>query len=436
MNGTGDYRFPSFGSLVGASPIMKGIFHKIELYGSAEAPVVITGETGTGKDLVAREIHRHSPRAMMPFVAVNCCALSEDLFESELFGHEKGSFTGAIKTHKGRFERANKGTLFLDEIGDMPPRTQAKLLRVLEEGTIERVGGEEPYPVDVRIVAATNISLEQAVAVRQFRSDLYHRLAVFRIHVPPLRERVGDIELLVNYYLRVLNNRYNRQVVSLTPEALSLLKEYHWPGNIRELRNVLERVYVETHGSVIGHNALNDWIRERDYFAAGDWNVYYLENQTAVKPAIIVPHYPLDSKTATEANYRVSHYPGEVALLPLKTEAPGLGNEHRGVTPLALPVLVNKDRIFPPSQRGEAPPIDIVYKPPGDVARPRELTKDVIQQTFQKAHGNITQAARLLGIHKATLYRHMKSLGLSRESLSTRSPQYPSPDFVSENSPK
>ncbi|MEW5800742.1 MAG: sigma 54-interacting transcriptional regulator [bacterium] len=401
-----------FPGIIGSSEPMQKVFDKISLYGPAEAPVIITGETGTGKELIARALHERSARHRMPFVAVNCCALSEDLFESELFGHERGSFTGAVKTHKGRFERADKGTLFLDEIGDMPIRTQAKLLRVLEEGTIERVGGEEEYPVDVRIIAATNVSLEQAVAVRRFRADLYHRLAVFRIHVPPLRDRAGDIPLLVEHFLKILNHRYNRQVLRLTPEALRVLEDYHWPGNVRELRNVLERVYVESHGVVIGHNSFNEWIRERDYFSAGEWNLYFPENQKAAKPAIIVPHSPTGQ-----------HQP-EVHLLPLKSDTPRIGDGHWGHQHpdgyTALPAVSSTTDPAAGKVQGYEnyyPPIDISYTSPKATTRPKELTREQVINAFQTTKGNITQAAHLLSVHKATLYRYMKSAGLTREIL-------------------
>jgi len=405
----------NFLGIVGQSESIRRVFHKINIYGPAEAPVVITGETGTGKELVARALHERSARHSMPFVAVNCSALSEELFESELFGHERGSFTGAVKTHKGRFERADKGTLFLDEIGDMPLKTQAKILRVLEDGKFERVGGEQEYPVDVRIIAATNVSLEQAVAMRRFRADLYHRLAVFRIHVPPLRERPGDIPLLVNHFLKILNHRYGRNVLRLTPEALKVLEDYHWPGNVRELRNVLERIFVESRGMVIGHNSLNEWIQERDYFAAGEWNLYFPENRKATKPAIIVPHYPSSEDLRQQ-----------VALLPFKADSPRLGDEHWG-TPnsnLLTPVSFSENKSLPPydllPRKENIIPLEITPAA-ADIAtsspKPKELTREAIINAFRRSEGNITQAARLLGIHKATFYRHMKTMGLSREEL-------------------
>lgn len=255
--------------MVGSSPAIREVFRKIALFAPSDAAVVITGETGTGKELVAKALHDQSLRRDGPFIAVNCSAISEELLESELFGHEKGAFTGALRTHRGRFERADGGTLFLDEVGDMPTNTQAKLLRVLEEGTIERVGAEREQRVDVRIVAATNIPLEQAVGTGGFRADLYHRLSVLRIHLPPLRERPEDIPFLVEHFLNLFSRKYGRRIYRLTSDAIGLLQAYLWPGNIRELRNVLERVFIETQAEVIGARAFGEWIRERQDFLGG-----------------------------------------------------------------------------------------------------------------------------------------------------------------------
>src|SRR5262245_45838749 len=210
--------------IVGASVAMLGVYEKVARYGPTDAAVLVTGETGTGKELVARALHLRSLRRAKPFVALNCSALNEELFESELFGHERGAFTGAVGVHRGRFERADGGTLFLDEVGDMPLRVQAKLLRVLEDGVFERVGGEKEIAGDVRIVAATNAPLERAVAARRFREDLYHRVAVLRIHVPPLRERADDVPLLAEHFLRIFAERYGRGPRRLSPEAVRLLE--------------------------------------------------------------------------------------------------------------------------------------------------------------------------------------------------------------------
>jgi DNA-binding NtrC family response regulator len=218
---------------------------------ASDATVLITGESGTGKELVARAIYHHSQRNNQTFLAINCAAIPENLLESELFGHEKGAFTGAVHQRIGKFERCNHGTIFLDEIGDMSLPTQTKILRVLQNGAFERVGGADPVRVDVRVIAATNKPLEEAVAARQFREDLFYRLNVVRIHIPPLRERAEDIPLLVNYFLRKFTVAGKAHPKSIAPDALRLLKQHPWPGNVRELENVIQRALVVAKGEAI-----------------------------------------------------------------------------------------------------------------------------------------------------------------------------------------
>jgi two-component system nitrogen regulation response regulator GlnG len=220
------------------------VFKLIGQLAASDATALITGESGTGKELVARAIYHHSNRGPQPFLAVNCAAIPEQLLESELFGHERGSFTGATMQRVGKFEQCHKGTLFLDEIGDMTPATQTKILRVLQSGAFERVGGNTPIQVDVRIIAATNKPLEQAVAARQFREDLFYRLNVVRVHLPALRERREDIPLLVNYFLKKLAHDQQREPKSIAAAAVRALEKYHWPGNVRELENVIRRAHV------------------------------------------------------------------------------------------------------------------------------------------------------------------------------------------------
>ncbi len=234
--------------IVGSSPAMKAVFNQIRKVAPSDAAVLITGESGTGKELVARAIHRNSPRAKGPFVTVNCGALAEGVLESELFGHEKGAFTGAVRRRKGRFELGHSGTLLLDEVGEVPTGTQVKLLRVLQEKTLERVGGEETIRVDVRIIAATNRDLQQQVAEGRFREDLFYRLHVIPIHMPPLRERPGDIVELARFFLSRLCEDRGMPPRELTPDAEELLLSYHWPGNVRELENVMERALVLAEG--------------------------------------------------------------------------------------------------------------------------------------------------------------------------------------------
>jgi len=237
------------GSLIGASAAIARVRALIEKVAETDATILVRGESGTGKELVAREIHeRSTARRTRAFVAVNCAALPSELIESELFGHEKGSFTGAAARRQGKFEQANGGTLFLDEIGDMSPNVQAKLLRALEERRIERLGGNESIAVDVRIVSATHRPLEQEIAAGNFRADLFYRLRVVTIEIPPLRERREDIPVLAANFARLASERYGLPARSLAPSALRRLLEYNWPGNVRELRNVIERATILAEG--------------------------------------------------------------------------------------------------------------------------------------------------------------------------------------------
>jgi DNA-binding NtrC family response regulator len=230
--------------IVWASDAMRRVMNLVERVAAGESRVCILGETGTGKELVARAVHEKSPRRGAAFVAVNCAAVPQELIESELFGHEKGAFTGAAVRHAGKFEQANGGTLFLDEIGDMPAVMQAKLLRVLEEGEIERVGGSQPIKVDVRVVVATHRNLEEQVAGGGFRQDLYHRVVVFPIVLPPLRERRGDIPVLVEHFAAAISEQNGWKPKPFTAEAVDMLDRHSWPGNVRELRNCVERLLL------------------------------------------------------------------------------------------------------------------------------------------------------------------------------------------------
>ena len=244
------------GELVGASKAMQEVMRMVELAAPSSASVLITGETGSGKEVLARTIHRLSPRAERPFVAINCSAIPETLMESEIFGHEKGAFTGAAERRIGCFELADGGTLLLDEIGEMPAPTQAKLLRVLEDHKVRRLGSKTETPVDVRVIAATNKDPEHAVARGQIRQDLYFRLNVFHIHLPPLREHKDDLPLLIEHLLRELNEKHGRQALSVNQEVLDAFHSHTWPGNVRELRNVLERAVIACDRAVIGRHHL------------------------------------------------------------------------------------------------------------------------------------------------------------------------------------
>ncbi len=355
--------------LIGNSPGMLEVFRKITLYAATEASVVVTGETGSGKELVAKALHEQSSRRDHAFVAVNCSAISAELLESELFGHEKGSFTGASRSHKGRFERADRGTIFLDEVGDMPEAAQVKLLRVLEEGRLERVGSERSLSVDVRIVAATNVPLEKAVHQGRFRADLYHRLAVLRIHLPPLRQRTEDIPLLVNFFLASFRRKYDRHVVRLTNEAMTLLQAYLWPGNVRELRNVLERVFIESQSDVVGARAFREWVLERQDFSPGDWGPDQLGSNA---------------------------------------------------TTMLMPYQSNRDRVLlsRPERLAISGPEASTAPGARRTTQPADLSENAIRQALNATQGNLTAAARLLGVHRATLYRYLKKLNISRPDFS------------------
>lgn len=251
----------SFGALIGGSPAMKEVYSLIETVAQYDTTVLIYGETGTGKEIVARTIHERSQRANMPFIPVSCSALSSTLLESELFGHVKGAFTGAIKDRQGRFEMANGGTIFLDEIGTLSLDIQVKLLRTIQERVIERVGSSEIIPVNVRVISATNRVLTELIGRGAFREDLYYRLKVFQINLPPLRERRQDIPLLADHFVERFNLLYNRKLIGLSPAAKELLLQYPWSGNVRELENAIEHALVLSHGKIIESNCLPPEIR-------------------------------------------------------------------------------------------------------------------------------------------------------------------------------
>ncbi len=269
---------------------MRLVYGVLEKVAEIDVTVLLLGESGSGKELIARELHRKSPRAERPFVTVNCAAIPENLVESELFGHEKGAFTGAVNRRIGKFEQADKGTLFMDEIGDMNLDTQAKVLRAVEERRIERVGGTQSIEVDVRLISATHRDLRQMVKEGQFREDLYYRLEVVKIEVPPLRERREDIPLLERHFRAMFANRYKREVPEIAPAALARLLEFPYPGNVRQLRNLVERLVVLNGTGVIEERDLPDEVR---FYRPSD----------EVDPAEprLDPFYSMDYRTAREA---------------------------------------------------------------------------------------------------------------------------------------
>jgi two-component system nitrogen regulation response regulator GlnG len=337
--------------IVGRSEPMQNVFKLIGQLAVSDATALITGESGTGKELVARAIYSHSRRANAPFLAINCAAIPENLLESELFGHERGAFTGATERRIGRFEQCHRGTIFLDEIGDMTPATQTKILRVLQSGTFERVGGNQLITVDVRVIAATNKPLEEAVARKEFREDLFYRLNVVRIALPPLRERPGDIRLLVNYFLKKLAGPGGRPK-SISADALAALELYRWPGNVRELENVLHRAHVVAKGDAI---LLSDLPVE-------------VSSPSVVKP---------EAATAAPSGPAAEPAAGDVVALAR-----------------ALFRWAREDRT-----RKLIPAVE------------RELVIEALKET----KGNQVQAARLLGITRATLRKRIAKFAIKQE---------------------
>ncbi len=279
----------ALGEMVGTSTKMQEIFALLQQAGPSKACVLITGESGTGKELVARTVHALSSRRQGPFIAINCAALPETLIESELFGHEKGSFTGASERRAGCFELAQHGTLLLDEIGEMPMQTQAKLLRILEDSKVRRLGGRNEFEVDVRVVAATNKVPEEAVRGGHLREDLYYRLNVFHIHLPPLRERRDDVQSIAEALIGDLNRKHECKVSDFSPAVVDILKGYNWPGNVRELRNVLERAVILAGEGTIETSHLPSFLQPRASFspvvspAATGGSPHPIEDQNSVR---------------------------------------------------------------------------------------------------------------------------------------------------------
>ncbi len=301
----------SFDRILGADPRMDEVKRTAGQAAASESTILIRGESGTGKDLLAQAIHEHSPRRERPYIAVNCGALPETLLESELFGHVKGSFTGAIRDHEGLFRAAEGGTLFLDEIAEISPAIQVKLLRVLEDKNVTPIGATAGKTANVRVIAATNADLEAAVAARKFRPDLYYRLNVIQIHLPPLRERADDIELLCEHFVRSSCERAGCAMKHLTPKAAALLKSYRWPGNVRELQNVIERAVVLAKGSELDIVDFPEKMsQEAPLSPAGDGNpesptlesiekayIYWVLNQTEWQKAKAASILGIDSST-------------------------------------------------------------------------------------------------------------------------------------------
>jgi two-component system nitrogen regulation response regulator GlnG len=339
--------------IIGRSEAMQNVFKIIGQLAASNATALITGESGTGKELVARAIYSHSKRSGLPFLAINCAAIPENLLESELFGHEKGAFTGATAQRIGKFEQCDGGTIFLDEIGDMALATQAKILRVLQSGAFERVGGNQTIKVDVRVIAATHRALEQAVAAREFREDLFYRLNVVRIHIPPLRERREDVPLLVNYFLKKFAQAQGRPPKSIVAATVEALERFHWPGNVRELENMIQRAIVMAKGDVLLPGDLPPLISNAPASAAG---------AAPASPSRVAPQ---ETK------------PADIAAL---------------------------SRVFFQWAR-ENPKLKILPA----------VERELIIQALLETKGNQVRAAKLLGITRATLRKRVEKFHIKQE---------------------
>jgi len=385
--------------ILGESPAIQEVLVKIEQMAPVTSTVLIEGESGTGKELVARAIHDLSPRRGKAFIAVNCAAIPETLLESELFGHEKGAFTGAAERRLGRFELADSGTIFLDEVGEMAPATQVKLLRVLEDRSFFRVGGIQPIKVDVRVIAATNRSLKDAVALGRFRDDLFYRLNVLAIYLTPLRERRSDIPLLVVRFIAEFAKQHDRQFRGIAPEALQILAEADWPGNVRQLRNLIESMVVLAPEGEIRASDIPRDIREhgrgllpmrvpgatRDI--AGQELEFILRSLVELKLQVEELRRRLDEQP---------RFPGQrVEVIEVGGAAAPAGVLGGGVSPLdAEPV----------------PEGPVIYRAGMSMA---DVERAAIEAALKETHGNRRKAAETLGIGERTLYRKLKEYALA-----------------------
>jgi DNA-binding NtrC family response regulator len=397
-------RLAQLTGLIGESEPIREVLVKIEQIAPVSSTVLIEGESGTGKELVARAIHRLSPRRAKPFIAVNVGALPETLLESELFGHEKGSFTGAAERRLGRFELADAGTLFLDEIGDVPPSTQVKLLRVLEEREVTRVGGVQAIPIDVRVVAATNRPLREHVEEGGFRADLYYRLNVLRIYLPPLRERRDDIPLLVRRFVAEFAKQHDRPFHGISSDAMTLLVDYPWPGNVRELRNLVESMVVLAHGREIGAEDIPRAIRDGGGRRLLPVHVGRLVQEGERAPGReleFIVRSLVELKLQVEELRRRMDVEGGVSAPAWVGEvrAPVVGTPMYG--DLSVPGLV---RGIEPQDQEQAPTV-ITLGPGMTMA---EIERIAILAALRDTAGNRRKASDLLGIGERTLYRKLR----------------------------
>ena len=373
--------------IIGQSGAIHQVLVQIEQMAPVSTTVLIQGESGTGKELVAKALHDLSPRRGRPFIPVNCAALPETLLESELFGHEKGSFTGAAERRLGRFELADTGTIFLDEIGEIPSSTQVKLLRVLETRSFFRVGGSQPIKVDVRVVAATNRALKESVARGEFRDDLYYRLSVLNIDLAPLRDRREDVPLLVRRFIREFSKQHDRPFRGITVEAMGRLKEARWPGNVRQLRNLIESMVVLAPGTEI---------------RASDIPSEVLEEVHTLLPVLV--SQPGRQPSSQEFEFILR------GLMDLRMQVEEL-RRRLDERPSKVQVIEIPDTSVTPLHEylPETAPSDILYRPGMTMAA---VEKATIGAALKESNGNRRQASAKLGIGERTLYRKIKEYGL------------------------
>src|SRR5216117_2836328 len=377
--------------IIGDSPAIQEVLVKIEQMAPVSSTVLIEGESGTGKELVARAIHDLSPRRGKPFVPVNCAALPETLLESELFGHEKGSFTGAAERRLGRFELANEGTIFLDEVGEMPPATQVKLLRVLEDRSFFRVGGTQAIRVDVRVIAATNKSLKEEVALGRFRDDLFYRLDVLHIYLTPLRESKTDIPLLVRRFIAEFAAQHDRQFKGITPEALQILVDADWPGNVRQLRNLIESMVVLAPEGEIRASDIPRDVRERTRGVGLPMRIPGAMRDIAGQELEFIFRSLVELKLQVEElRRRLEERPQRVEVIEV-----GPGSALTSVAPVEME----------PAQEGE-----VVYRAGMTMA---EVERAAIEAALRQTKGNRRKAAEIFGIGERTLYRKIKEYALA-----------------------
>jgi DNA-binding NtrC family response regulator len=407
--------------LIGESDPVREVMVQVEQMAPVTATVLIEGESGTGKELVARALHLLSPRKNKPFIAVNVGALPETLLESELFGHEKGAFTGAAERRLGRFELADRGTIFLDEIGEIPVGTQVKLLRVLEEREFMRVGGTSPINVDVRVITATNRPLREQVEQGSFRSDLFYRLNVLRIHLPPLRERREDIPILVRHFIKEYSKQHDRAFHGISAEAMQILIEYPWPGNVRELRNLIESMVVLSPGHEIQPGDLPRQIREGGSrylpvhvgpILRGDENVtgagreleFIVRSLIELKLQVEELRRRLDEERGENGDARRRDgWIGDVQPASIAVR----DGSSSAIAPVRAPAIEPRDQPAPPN---------VVTIAPG--TKMSDIERAVIEAALKETKGNRRRAAEMLGIGERTLYRKIKEYRVPEQQYS------------------